>query len=158
MRNHCSLFSFTLPLSYIERRFAPKHNPHLSKCRKYFRTWEVLGICLKKPVRLGGCNRAYCRIQKAREDIIPRSPLVAGAWRAQVHWVDLAWRVFCYLCTPTLFSRGSIIVWRAAERFFTEFFGFLFDNTFWCYLVVASLFPYSCALLLFFVVHVYKLE
>ena len=24
--------------------------------------------------------------------------------------------------------------WRATERFFTEFFGFLFDNTSWCYL------------------------
>ena len=28
----------------------------------------------------------------------------------------------------------------------------------WCYLVVASLFPYSCALLLLFVIHIYALE
>ena len=48
--------------------------------------------------------------------------------------------------------------WRAAERFFAEFFGFLFNNTSTCYLVFASLFPYSCALLLLFVVHVYALE
>ena len=39
-------------------------------------------------MRLGGCNQAYCEIQKAREDMTPRSSLVAGAWRAQVHWVD----------------------------------------------------------------------
>ena len=69
----CSLFSFTLPLSYIERRFAPKHNPHLSKCREYFRTWEALGICLKKPVRLGGCNRVDCGIRRARQDTVLRS-------------------------------------------------------------------------------------
>ena len=35
MRNHCSLFSFHLPLSYLERRFVPKHNPPL------FRVWRV---------------------------------------------------------------------------------------------------------------------
>ena len=34
-------------------------------------------------------------------------------------------------------------IWRVAERFFTKYFGFLFDNTSRCYLVFASLFPYS---------------
>ena len=29
-----------------------------------------------------------CGIQKTSEDKTPRSPLVAGAWRAQVHGVD----------------------------------------------------------------------
>ena len=29
VRNHCSIFSFPLPLSYVERRFVPKHNSHL---------------------------------------------------------------------------------------------------------------------------------
>ena len=29
-----------------------------------------------------------CGIQKVSEDKIPKSPLVVGAWRAQVHWVD----------------------------------------------------------------------
>ena len=29
-----------------------------------------------------------CEIRKASEDKIPRSLLVAGAWRAQVHGVD----------------------------------------------------------------------
>ena len=82
-----------------------------------------------------------CRIQKASEDMTPRSPLVAGAWRAQVHGVDLAWRVFCYSYTPTLFISRSISTWRVAERFFAKFFGFLFDNTSWCYLVFASFFP-----------------
>ena len=60
-----------------------------------------------------------------------------------------------------LLSSGSIYRlegWRAAERFFAEFFGFLFDNTSPCYLVFASLFLYSYALILLFVVHVYALE
>ena len=39
VRNHSSLFSFPLPLSYLERRFVPKHNSHL------FRAQEALGIC-----------------------------------------------------------------------------------------------------------------
>ena len=105
-----------------------------------------------------GCNWLYCGIRKAREDMTQRSPLAVGAWRAQVHQVDQAWGVFCYLCTPTLFSIGSISTWRLTERIFDEFFGFLFDNTSWCYLIVASFFPYSCTLLLSFVAHVYALE
>ena len=109
-------------------------------------------------MRLGGCNQTYCGIQKAREDMTLRILLVAGAWRAQVHWVDQAWRAFCYSCTPTLFSSESILTQRVVERFFTEFFGFLFNNTFWCYFVVASFFHYSCALLLLFSIHVYALE
>ena len=37
-------------------------------------------------------------IQKTSEDKTPRSPLVAGVWRVQVHGVE-AWKVFCYSCT-----------------------------------------------------------
>ena len=118
-------------------------------------------------VKLGSIGRSHsladviglnCGIQKVREDKTLRSLLVAGAWRAQVYWVDKAWKVFCYSCTSTLFSYRLISSWRAAEKFFAEFFGFLFDNTFWCYLVFASFFPYSCPLLLLFVVLVYALE
>ena len=29
VRNHCILFSFPLLLPYLERRFVPKHNPHI---------------------------------------------------------------------------------------------------------------------------------
>ena len=101
-------------------------------------------------VPLGSIGRSHlvadaielnCGIRKAREDKTPKSPLIAGAWRAQVHGIDLAWRIFCYSCTPTLFSSRSISTLRVVERFFAMFFGFLFDNTSWCYLVFASLFP-----------------
>ena len=70
------------------------------------------------------------RYGKAREDKVPRNQLVVGAWR-----------VFCYLCTLTLFFSRLITTWRAVERFFAEFFGFLFNYTSQCYLVFSSLFP-----------------
>ena len=82
-----------------------------------------------------------CGIRKASKDKIPRNPLVAGAWRAQVHWVDYALRVFLIFVYSNLFTSGLISAWRAAERFFAKYFNFLFDNTFRCYLVLSSLFP-----------------
>ena len=54
------------------------------------------------------------------------------AWRAQVHWADQAWRVYCCSCIPTTFSSGLLTAWRAAKRFYVEGFGFLFDNTSQC--------------------------
>ena len=88
-----------------------------------------------------------CEIRKAREDKTPRSPLIVRAWR-----------VFCNLCTPTLFSNGSISIWRVAERFFAEFFSFLFDNTSWCYLVFASFFPTLLAFILLLMMDEYGLR
>ena len=35
-RNYCSLFSFLLPLSYIERRFVHKYNLHLFRVQRVF--------------------------------------------------------------------------------------------------------------------------
>ena len=51
------------------------------------------------------------------------------------------WSVFCYICTSTLFSSKSIAAQRVTERFFAEFFSFLFDNTSRYYFVFAFLFP-----------------
>ena len=42
----------------------------------------------------------------------------------------------CYSCILTLFSSGLLVAWRALERFFAEYFGFLFDNTSPCYVCV----------------------
>ena len=60
----------------------PNTTHTFSKCRECFGAWEVLGICQKKPVRLGECNRAYCGIRKVGQDTIPRSLVRVGAWRA----------------------------------------------------------------------------
>ena len=57
----------------------PNTTHTFSECRECFGACEVLEICQKKPVRLNGCNRAYFKTRKAREDMTPRSPLVAGA-------------------------------------------------------------------------------
>jgi len=43
---------------------------------------KLWGLSQKKPVRLGGCNRAYCGIRKARQDTVPRSLVGVRTWRA----------------------------------------------------------------------------
>ena len=48
--------------------------------------------------------------------------------------------------------------WRARERFFAEFFGFLFDNTSACYLVFAFFFPTLLAFILLLCFNEYDLE
>ena len=44
---------------------------------------------------------------------------------------------------PTTFSSGLLTAWRAAERFYAESFGFLFDNTSCVVRVFASSFSFS---------------
>ena len=67
----------------------------------------------------------------------PNSTTIGEITTSGKHYI----RVLLYSYTPILFSSGSISTWRATERFFAKFFGFLFDNTSQCYLVFASLFP-----------------
>ena len=62
-----------------------------------------------------------------------------------MHWVDLAWRVYCCPCIPTTFFSRLFTAWRAAERFYAEGFGFLFDNTSRVVFVFASSFPFIFA-------------
>ena len=48
VRNHCSLFSFPLTLSYLEKRFVPKHNPHLFRVQIVFWSLGSFGDLLKE--------------------------------------------------------------------------------------------------------------
>ena len=48
VRNPCSLFSIPLPLSYLERRFVPKHNPHLFRVQRVFWSLGSFGDLTKK--------------------------------------------------------------------------------------------------------------
>ena len=48
--------------------------------------------------------------------------------------------------------------WRAAERFFTGFFGFLFENTSVCYFVFEFFFPTLLAFILLLWFDEYGLE
>ena len=111
---------------------------------RFWCCWEALeeAICLVDAIGLN------CMIQRAREDKASSSQLVAGAWRAQVHGVDYAWRVFYYSCSPTHSLVDWFTTWRVAERFFVEFFSFLFYNKSACYLVFAFFFPTLLAFIL----------
>ena len=95
----------------------------------------------------GICNQAYYGIQIDSEKSIGSLEGSSTLGRLGLEGLFL----FVY-------SNLSILTWRVAEKFFVKFFNFLFDNTSWFYFVFASLFPYSCALHLLFVVHVYALE
>ena len=66
VRNHCSLFSFPLPLSYIERRFLPKHYPHTFKVLRVFLVLlGSIGRCQEWRMQHGAC----CGIWRARQDV-----------------------------------------------------------------------------------------
>ena len=158
VRDPCSLFSFPLPLSYLERRFVPKHNPHLFGVQRVF--WS-LGSFRDLPKEAGEAWRMQSGVLRDpknqrrhdSEKSIGSRSLEDSSTLGRLGLEGLL--LFVY--------SNFILQWidyrlEATERFFVEFFGFLFDNTSWCYLVVASLFPYSCTLLLLFVVHVYALE
>ena len=79
-----------------------------------------------------------CVIGRAREDKVSSSQLVARAWRGLSTWGRLGLESLLLFVYSNLFSSGSITAWRVAERFFAEFFGFLFDNTSACYLCLHS--------------------
>ena len=55
----------------------PKWDIHQSECNQ--------GDMPKEASEAWRMQSGYCGIRKVREDMTPRSPLVAGAWRAQVH-------------------------------------------------------------------------
>ena len=88
-RNSCTLFS---PLSHCYTLRGDLYlntiHTYSEYCREFFGAWKALGVCQKKLVRLGGAIGQYCRILITSEDKNPRSPLVFGAWRAQVFWID----------------------------------------------------------------------
>ena len=114
----------------IERRFIPKYNP---------RPFRVLRVFLEalEDAKDGRCNiELIAGSRKLEKTRLGLTLLEQEAWRAQMHQVDQAWRVYCYSCIPTNFLVDHFIAWRAAERIFAQFFGFLFDNMCRCYLCV----------------------
>ena len=68
-------------------------------------------------------------IREAKEEI----GLAKPSWSRSLEGLGTLGRlgveVFCCSCIPTTFFSGLFTAWRAAERFDTEDFGFLFDNT-----------------------------
>ena len=64
VRNHFSLFSFPFPLSYLERRFVPKHNSHLFRVYRVF--WN-LGSFGELPKEAGEAQRMQSGILRDPE-------------------------------------------------------------------------------------------
>ena len=73
-------FPHLLPLHFhtIERLIAQTLTMPFQSVKWGF---GAVGKHWKKP-GFGGCNRAYCGIRKARQDMVPRSLVGVGAWRA----------------------------------------------------------------------------
>ena len=106
--------------------------------RMPFGAWEAVR---KGPISYWLMPWFIAEFGKLKKKQVRRNLVGVGAQRVQVHWVDQAWKVFCCSCIPTTFFSGLFTTWRAAERFYTESFGFLFDNTSCIVLVFTSLFP-----------------
>ena len=62
------------------------------------------------------------------------------------------------ICITTDCLVERFIAWKAAERFYVEYFGFLFDNTSACYIVFAFFFPTLLAFILLLCCNDYGLE
>ena len=84
---------------------------------------------------------AYCGIQRAREDTVRLNLVGEKSLEGLGASGRLGWRFYCYSCILTNFIVDHFTGWRATERFFAEFFSFLFDNMCRCYLAFASLYP-----------------
>ena len=106
--------------------------------RRPFSAWVAVR---KGPISCWLMLWAIAKSGKLKKKQVRPNLVGVGAWKAQVHWVDQAWRVFCCSCIPTTFFSGLFTAWRAAERFYAEGFGFLFNNTSFVVFVFASLFP-----------------
>ena len=52
VKNHCSIFSFLLLVSYLERRFVPKHNPHLFNVQSVLELGKFWGFAKKNRLEL----------------------------------------------------------------------------------------------------------
>ena len=89
----------------------------------------------------------YCGIRKAREDTVRLNLIRVRSLEGLDALCRLGLEGFLLFMYPNFilfsFSSGLLTAWRAEERFFVEYFGFLFDNISLRYLVFASFFPYS---------------
>ena len=112
---------------------------YIQSVESVFGAWEAL-----EDAKDDGCNMEFItgsgKLEKTRFGV---TLLEQEAWRAQMHQVDQAWRVYYYSCISIDFLLDHFTVWGAAERFFAEFFDFLFDKTSQCYFCVCFSLPYS---------------
>ena len=132
--------SSTLTVSIITSLRGSLRKPFLTIPTCVRRPFGSQKVVRKGPVSYWLMLWAIAESGKQKKKQVRRNLVGVGAWRAQVHWVDQAWRVFCCSCILTTFFSGLFIAWRAVERFYAKGFGFLFDNILCVVLVLASLF------------------
>ena len=135
------LYSLPLHCQILERLITKTFSLHIHSCERLF---SVLGSSQEGTnfILVNAMVKQWNSGSQKRNRFDATS-LEQEGWRAQVHWVDQAWRVYCCSCILTTSSSGLLIAWRAAERFYAEGFGFLFDNTSLCCPCVCISLPLS---------------
>ena len=71
---------------------------------------------------------ANCGIQKAREDTVWCNLVGVRSLEGLGALDRLGMEGLLLFMYPNYFSSGSFTAWRAAKRFFAEFFNFFFDK------------------------------
>ena len=133
------LYSLPLHCEILERHITKTftHHTHI-----YEKAVWCFGMQLRRDqFHIGRCYGQVAESGKLKKKQVRRNLVGVGSQKAQVHWVNQAWRVFCYSCIPITFFSGLFTTWRMVERFYAKGFCFLFDNTSCVVLVFASLFP-----------------
>ena len=158
MRNHLSLFSFSLPLSYLERKFVPKYNPHIFRVQRV--SWS-LGNFGDLPKKAGKAWRMQSGVLRDPENQ-KRHDSEKPCWSRSLEGLGTLGKLgleglllFVY---PNLLFSGSIYRLEGSGEVFRRILQFFSITHRRIILYLHSLFPYSCALLLQLVVHVYALE
>ena len=129
VRNHCSIFSFPHPLSYLERRFVPKHNSHIFKVQRVFWSLGGFGDLPKETdkawrMQSGILQDSESQKRHDSEKSIGSRTLEGSSTLGRLGSEGLL-----------LFVQSNFILqWidfdlEGRERFFAKFFDFLFDNT-----------------------------
>ena len=146
-RNPCSLFSFPLPILYLEKRFIPKHNPHLFRVQKVFQSLGSIGYLPKEAGEIWQCNRVvlWDPDNQWRQD----SEKFVGSWslKGSSTLGKLGLEGLFDILVLQLTHQWIISTWRVVERSFAEFFGVLFDSISLCYLGFSILLPTALSIL-----------
>ena len=158
VRNHCSLFCFLLVLSYIERRFVPKHNPHIFRVQRVFQSlgsfWELPKEASKAWQMQSGILQDFK--SQTRHDFEKPcwSRSLEGLGIGQIRLGGS----FANPCIPTDYLVDRLPLRRRWRGFSLSFLVSTLITHQRVILCLHSLFLYSCALLLMLVVHAYALE
>ena len=128
----------------IKRRFVPKHYPHPFRVLSVFGAWEAL-----EDAKDGGCNMELI----ARFGKQEKTQLGLTTWQQELGELKYVRQTrfggsFAIRVLQLYSLVDHFTAWRAVERFFAEFFDFLFDNTCRCYLCVCISLPFTLYLLI----------